>query len=147
MGFSPSRAGRTYPYAAEDLLVGDSCGLSDPRGNLPQVRDDWGALAGTIETVLSELRWGHFAIFDYVDSTRAAAPYAQVAFGVDGYYCEVVSEEYLPVDLWPLEHETLLAAGWRAPDGATLNWWMSGVTDPGVAATLLASALSEGRAC
>lgn len=111
------------------------------------MHDEWIALADAITKVLTELRWGQFAVFDYVDSLSDDAPYAQIALNPGGYYCEVVSDAYLCADRWPLDEKTLLAAGWQIPDDATLNWWMSGIDGPSEAAGLMTAALSEAHAC
>ena len=68
-----------------------------------------------VADVIENLPPLHFLVVEYVGSSHIAEPYAQLLSGSDGYYCEVVSENYVPAETWPIDRKWLAGAGWHAP--------------------------------
>ena len=101
-----------------------------------------------VADVIEHLPPLHFLVVEYVGASHIAEPYAQLLPGSDGHYCEVVSENYVPAETWPIDRKWLAAAGWHAPepgdDGG--NWWQV-VPGSRMAAVTLLSALHLGRQC
>lgn len=64
-----------------------------------------------------------------------AWPYAQIAANPRGYWMEIVSEEYLPGDVWESHAEPLLERGWTPPmrtseiATSSPNWHRAAVAD------------------
>lgn len=71
----------------------------------------------------------------------AAWPYAQIAANPRGYWMEVVSEEYLPGEVWESRPEVLAERGWTPPmetspiATSSPNWHRAAVADPREAVT------------
>lgn len=107
----------------------------------------WSDLLARVTEALATLRPGRFVLLEYHQSvTWDPCPYAQCAREVDGWYCEVVSEFYLPRGIWPIDELALLRSGWLVPDDTTDNWWCS-VASAADAAELLILGLRSGRLC
>ena len=104
----------------------------------------WEQVRLRLDPVVQSVPWGSFVLVQHGDGDRV--PYAQGAPGPAGWYLEVVSAAYLPVEVWPLDEPWLTHAGWLEPDGETLNWWLSRVPADDVAGLLL-DGLRHGRGC
>lgn len=105
---------------------------------------EWQRTRARLDEVGRSVGWGSFVLVQYGSGDEV--PYAQGAPGPAGWYVEVVSAAYLPAEMWPLDEEWLRGAGWREPDGETLNWWRPRVTVDEVAGLLL-DGLRLGRGC
>lgn len=66
--------------------------------------------------------------------------------GGGGWYCELVSERYLPATVRPIDHWYLIAADWTPPTNPDDNWSHT-AADPTTAAQVLVDGLRHGRAC
>ena len=102
------------------------------------------------ESVYEEIRWlkdGDFVSIEYGQEIQdTVSPYAQVAREDDYYWCEIVSNTYLPGDTWPLHGDILRDAGWNPPDEDCPNWYSE--RSGAVAATAaVIHGLRYGRAC
>ena len=107
----------------------------------------WHAGAAALAEEIRWLKDGDFVMIEYGESTDdAIAPYAQVALDGDGYWCEIVSNDYLPGDTWPLHGDWLKEAGWDAPDADCPNWHSLRTGSQAVAAAVL-DGMRNGRAC
>lgn len=107
----------------------------------------WSDLADHVEAVLTDLRPDRFLVIEYIAARRwDPCPYVQCARDADGWYCEVVSENYLGRADWPIDELFLRRSGWAPPDETTQNWWrVEG--GPARAASVLVDGLRDGRAC
>ncbi|MGM0930080.1 MAG: TY-Chap domain-containing protein [Actinomycetota bacterium] len=113
----------------------------------PGTRTGWGQVVGLIAEEIRWLKDGDFVMIEYGESTDdAIAPYAQVALDEEGYWCEIVSNDYLPGDTWPLHGDVLKEAGWNAPDAHCPNWHSLRTGSQTTAVAVLAG-LREGRGC
>lgn len=73
-----------------------------------------------------EIRWlkdGDFVSVDYDTGDPEYALYGQLAPEEATFRCEVVSNEFMPADDWPLDAGYLQQAGWLPPDEETPNWF------------------------
>lgn len=96
---------------------------------------------------LSCLAPGSFVVVE-VDTGRGLDPdpYAQASREGEGWYCELVSQDFLPATAWPIDEVALRRSGWAPPLEAPGNWWRS-ADDAERCVRLLLSGLREGRAC
>lgn len=62
------------------------------------------------------------------------------------FQCEIVSEEFLPSDKWPIFPENLADRGWSAPDAEVPNWHKVRVPHKDAGHTIL-EGLRHGRSC
>jgi hypothetical protein len=109
--------------------------------------DDWQALITQIGESARALRVDQFIIVDYATGRcLSPEPYAQAAHAGPDLICEVVSGEYLPAGLWPLNEVALRRAGWSQPSPRDYNWWRLVETADQVAASLV-DGLRLGRGC
>ncbi|MGW6173680.1 TY-Chap domain-containing protein [Arthrobacter sp. NPDC055138] len=113
----------------------------------PVTPTGWGQVVGLIAEEIRWLKDGDFVMIEYGQSTDdAIAPYAQVALDEEGYWCEIVSNDFLPGDTWPLHGDLLKEAGWDAPDSACPNWHSLRTGCQATAEAVLAG-LRYGRGC
>lgn len=90
--------------------------------------------------------WNSFLSINYgnqCDGSRR--PYAQASPSTDGVWCEIVAEEFLPPDHWPIDTDYLVSNGWSAPDEEVPNWHMC--VPPFEAGHKLLEGLKHGRLC
>lgn len=109
--------------------------------------DSWRDLIEEISEAVRTLPWNHFLTVDYESgNTGGDSPYAQAFTGPAGVTATLVSEQFLPAVLWPLDEEYLAEAGWRPPHPDQLHWERShlGLKD---AAHVMVDALRYGRDC
>jgi len=112
-----------------------------------QVEPGWAQLVDRLARVLSRSRPGSFVIVEYDKAVPwDPKPYAQCAHEVDGWYCEVVSETYLPRQTWPIDELALRRGGWCRPDELTANWWRE-ADSAQAAAQSVVEGLRAGRLC
>lgn len=104
-------------------------------------------LVSWVQDALDQVKPGQFLLIEYLPNTDLPVePYAQAALDPGGWYCEVVSDRYLPAHRWPLDEVALVREGWLQPDSDTDNWWRGDVL-LGAAADLLVTGLWVGRGC
>jgi len=107
----------------------------------------WTELADEICSALSRLRPGRFLIVQYdAEGKWDPRPYAQCAPEVDSWYCEVVSQNYLGAERWPIDELALRRMGWLLPDLETANWWRD-ADSAEASGRLLVEGLRQGRLC
>lgn len=106
--------------------------------------------ADAVQALTDELVWlkdDDFLSVAYGDGTRQyCAPYAQATPHESGLSLELVSEEFLSAEVWPLNPGFLLAAGWKAPSDENPNWHTVNVPREAAAKKLL-DGLRFGREC
>lgn len=106
--------------------------------------------ADAVESLTDELLWlkeDDFVSIEYGYGTgEDCAPYAQATPRESGLSLELVSEEFLSADVWPLNSDFLVSAGWRAPTGENPNWHVTDVPRESAAKKLL-DGLRIGREC
>lgn len=111
---------------------------------------DWSVLTDELGRTLRRTRPGQFVLVEFVEHEGVPPwdpwPYAQCMWEPDGWYCEVVSANFLPAERWPLDELTLRRAGWRAPAGPEDNWSIETLTAE-LAASAMVEALRRGRDC
>ena len=99
-----------------------------------------------LAVTMSVLGHRQFVVVQYLTGPDPN-PYAKAAPEPDGtWYCEVVSEHFLPLDQWPLDEQHLQSCGWEAPERPGENWACAVATSDEAAARLI-DALARGRAC
>jgi hypothetical protein len=110
------------------------------------VDTDWAGLVSALAIDLATLEYRQFVVVEFLAGLEPN-PYAQAApeFGGD-WYCEVASEHFLPVTLWPLDGFSLVAGGWEPPERPGENWARD-ADDAYAAAAVLMDSLRFGRAC
>ncbi|CAI3799441.1 helicase associated domain-containing protein [Pseudarthrobacter sp. MM222] len=122
---------------------------------------EWQSLAGeeprqvilwadAVESLTDELLWlkdDDFLSVEYGYGTgEDCAPYAQATPRKSGLSLELVSEEFLSAEAWPLNAHFLVSAGWEAPTGENPNWHITDVPRESAAKKLL-DGLRIGREC
>lgn len=107
----------------------------------------WARAGELVSGALANMPWNSFLSFDYGDNAEGPhRPYAQASASADGVWCEIVSEQFLPADQWPIDTGYLLGNGWSAPDDEVPNWHKQGIP-PVVAGHQILEALRHGRRC
>ncbi|WP_133159045.1 TY-Chap domain-containing protein [Arthrobacter glacialis] len=96
-----------------------------------------------------DVRWlkdDDFLLVDYNTGDPDYTVYGQLRPKDDGYHLEVVSNQYMPADDWPLDVGYLQQAGWTPPDAEAPNWhrFQRGA---GKATAALLAGLRYGRDC
>lgn len=111
------------------------------------VEYDWARASERISDVLANMPWNSFLSIDYGDETDGPnRPYAQANPSADGVWCEIVSEEFLRADQWPIDANFLERNGWSAPDEEVPNWHKQGLP-PLEAGHQILEGLARGRSC
>lgn len=106
----------------------------------------WADLQHDLTLDLREMEHGQFVIMQHYAGLDPD-PYVQAApDAAGGWYCELVSERYLPATEWPIDSWYLMAAGWTPPTDPRDNWSRP-ADSPSHAAQLLADGLRHGRQC
>ncbi|MHA7306069.1 TY-Chap domain-containing protein [Arthrobacter sp. TMN-49] len=96
-----------------------------------------------------DVRWlkdDDFLLVEYNTGDPGYAVYGQLTPRDDGYHLEVVSNQYLPADDWPLDVGYLQQAAWTTPDAEAPNWHRF-VRGPAQATASLLAGLRYGRDC
>lgn len=133
------------PLDAQLPGPGPGAGQPAPPEDPPAEESAWEALAAEVAEALANLGPHQFLILEYHPG-GAFEPYSQAAHEMGGYHCELVSEEYLPADQWPIDDVAIRRLGWTGPDPDTPNWWTWAVTAE-QAARHLVDGLRHGRRC
>lgn len=112
--------------------------------------DRQGDRVDVVGTLLPFVQIGQFLIVEFAPPAGSdEPPYVQAARDPSGWYLEVVSEFYLPRDVWPIDELALRRRGWIAPVDVDQNWWQR-VEDPASlddVARRLVDGLVAGRCC
>jgi hypothetical protein len=122
-----------------------SGGQPEPPADPPTNEPAWDELVAEVAEALANLRPDQFLILEYHPGGDPE-PYAQSSPEMGGYYCELVSEEYLPGDQWPIDDIAIRRQGWAPPDPDTPNWWTYAETAEEAAHNLV-DGLRHGRRC
>lgn len=140
----------SYGHRTPEKQIGDQSTInywSYSTARHPAAETAWDA---SHESLLEDIQWlkdGDFAAIEYrADTANGLSPYAQVAREDDRYWCEIVSEEFLPVEAWPLHESILREAGWSPPDADCPNWYSERSGALGATAAVLYG-LRYGREC
>ncbi|MFJ5861805.1 TY-Chap domain-containing protein [Pseudarthrobacter sp. NPDC092439] len=151
----PSAVAIGRHFGAWESVIGAYVPLEEDelRGIVNHLRADaaadyaWARAAELISEVLRTMPWNSFLSIQYGDGALGGPqPYAQITPGPDGAWCEIVSEDFLAPDDWPIHPEFLLEHRWSEPDSDTPNWYREGVflEDAG---HLVLEGLRSGRSC
>ncbi|MDQ0733103.1 TY-Chap domain-containing protein [Arthrobacter sp. B1I2] len=151
----PSAVAIGRHYGAWESVIGAYVPLEEDelRGIVSHLRTEaaadyaWARAAELISEVLRTMPWNSFLSIQYgAGADGGPQPYAQITPGPDGAWCEIVSEEFLQPDDWPIYPERLLQNGWSKPDAAVPNWFREGVALEDAGHVTL-EGLRDGRSC
>lgn len=106
----------------------------------------WPLLSAALAEEIQWLKDGDFLALDYETGDPAYALYGQLAPEDGTFHCEVVSNEFMPADDWPLDVGFLQQAGWHAPEEDNPNWFQAIGGAESAAAGIIA-AMRHGRGC
>lgn len=138
-------AGRFGGVFLQPLPSGDP-----PAAEVDPGKDDLEMYWALISTAMAdEIHWlkdGDFLTINYETGDPDYALYGQLAPEEDGFHIEVVSNQFMPADDWPLDAEYLQQAGWSPPDEETPNWSLVQNRSEAASDALLL-ALRHGRGC
>ena len=101
------------------------------------------------EALAEDVRWlkdDDFLLLEYTTGDPDYTVYGQLTPRAGGYHLEVVSNQYLPADDWPLDAGYLQQAGWTPPNDGEPNWHRF-QRGPDQAADALLAGLRYGRNC
>ena len=118
------------PVQSKFLLqaLSDEHGI-DADGDGDPVDEDWRRAGVLISDLLAQMPWNSFLRVEYASAEgNGTNPYAQATTSADGVWCEVVSEEFLPAAVWPIDRKFLIDHDWSDPDASFPNWWKSQVS-------------------
>jgi hypothetical protein len=91
------------------------------------VQEDWAKAGELISEVLANMQWNSFLSIEYADGSDGLTPYAQAVPKSGGVWFEIVSEQYLPAEEWPIDTSYLTGNHWSAPDKDFPNWFKDGI--------------------
>ena len=106
----------------------------------------WRLQADALSDDVQWLKDGDFFTVNYLSGDPDYAVYGQLAPEEGGFHCEVVSNQFMAADDWPLDAGYLHQSGWHPPDEETPNWFRV-VVGAEPAAEQLLLALRHGRGC
>jgi hypothetical protein len=142
-------------FGAWESVIGAYVPLEEDelRGIVSQLRTEaaadhaWARAGELVSEVLRTMPWNSFLSIQYGDGADGGPqPYAQVTPGPDGAWCEIVSEEFLQPDDWPIYPVHLLEHGWSKPDVEVPNWYKEAVPLEDAGHVTL-EGLRNGRSC
>lgn len=135
--------GAAMPPEVEDEFVG----IVNHYRTQNSLEERWARAGELVSGVLASMPWNSFLSIDYGDEADGQLrPHAQASPSVDGVWCEIVSEEFLPADQWPISAEYLVGNGWSPPDDEVPNWHKQGIPHVEAGHQLL-EGLKYGRCC
>lgn len=94
---------------------------------------------------IEELQFSEIIRMDY-ESGTTLLPFGQLRQMDEGFLAEVVSNQGLPVDDWPLDLEYFQSYEWQPPNQKT-PYWHTFIVGAGPAAARLVAGMRWGRAC
>jgi hypothetical protein len=107
----------------------------------------WARAGELVTDALANMPWNSFLSIDYGDDPDGPhTPYAQASHRTDGVWCEIVSEQSLLADQWPIDTGYLLGNGWYSPDEEVPNWHKQAIP-PIEAGHQILEGLKYGRRC
>jgi len=107
----------------------------------------WARVGELVDEILASMPWNSFLSIQYGDGTgQRSQPYAQATPGPEGVWCEIVSEEFLPPNAWPIHPNVLSEDGWYPPNAQVPNWYRPGVP-LAAAGHFILEGLRLGRSC
>lgn len=107
----------------------------------------WARAGELVSDALANMPWNSILSIDYRDDAEGPhAPYVQASHRVDGAWCEIVSEQSLPADQWPIDTGYLLGNGWSSPD-EEVPYWHKQAIPPLEAGHQILEGLKYGRRC
>ena len=108
--------------------------------------ESWARAGELISEVLANMSPGSFLSIQYAYDADNLTPYAQAVPDADGVWCEIVSEQFLPAEQWPISTGYLAGKGWAAPTDDFPNWHKDGVPHEAAGHDIL-DGLRGGRGC
>lgn len=151
----PSAVAIGRHFGAWESMIGSYVPLEEDelRGMVSHLRTQaaadhaWAQAAELISEVLRTMPWNSFLSIQYgAGADGGPQPYAQITPGPDGAWCEIVSEQFLQPDDWPIYPERLLQNGWSKPDAEIPNWFREAVALEDAGHVTL-EGLRDGRSC
>lgn len=108
----------------------------------------WDSTAAFLARQLRTLRAPDYVLVVYETGIPKVQPYAQISTCPNGMglRCQIVSERFLPANVWPLDRPGLLANGWLPPDELIPSWHRHCATAAEATSRVL-NALRWGRGC
>ncbi|MHA7271463.1 TY-Chap domain-containing protein [Arthrobacter sp. HLT1-20] len=85
---------------------------------------DWAEIARDVAGFLKEMTSREYLLVTYDIGLRDYSVYGQFAINEGNFQCEIVSEQFLPADVWPINDTYLRHSGWSAPENGNPNWSM-----------------------
>ncbi|WP_432396473.1 TY-Chap domain-containing protein [Pseudarthrobacter sp. L19] len=108
--------------------------------------ESWARAGELISEVLANMSPGSFLSIQYAYDADNLTPYAQAVPDADGVWSEIVSEQFLPAEQWPINTGYLAGNGWSAPTKTFPNWHKDGIS-PVDAGHEILDGLSGGWGC
>lgn len=107
---------------------------------------DWAEIARELAGSLEEMTSLEYLLVIYDIGLSEYSVYGQFAINEGNFQCEVVSEQFLPADVWPINDGYLRHSGWSAPENGNPNWSMR-QDKPERAADSVLTAMRSGLGC
>ncbi|POH71687.1 TY-Chap domain-containing protein [Arthrobacter glacialis] len=107
---------------------------------------DWAEIARELACFLKGMTSRRYLLVTYDIGLRDYSVYGQFAINEGNFQCEVVSEQFLPAAVWPINDGYLRHGGWSSPENGNPNWSMR-QDQPERAADSVLSALRSGLGC
>lgn len=114
--------------------------------NTQEPRTDWPVIALDIARALGEMTSREYLLVTYDIGHRDHSVYGQFAINEGNFQCEVVSEQFLPADVWTINDGYLRQSGWSAPENGNPNWTMR-QEQAEIAASSVLNGMRSGLGC
>lgn len=111
-----------------------------------ELESAWSKVETKLSKSLARLGEEQFLIAEYEAGIPDASIYAQFTAKNGQVQCEVVSEEFLPEETWPINDQYLVANGWQKPSEGLPNW-LQEVPNAELAASVSIAALRQAHSC
>ena len=110
------------------------------------IEKEWANVTASMTRDLETMAGRHYLLVTYDIGRHDYSVYGQFALNDLTFQCEVVSDRFLPADVWPIDRPYLLSNGWSAPDQRNPNWSQLQI-GPEEAAVSVLTAMRMGLGC
>ena len=110
------------------------------------IEKEWAAVTMAMARDLETMTGRDYLLVTYDIGRHDYSAYGQFVLNGLNFQCEVVSDRFLPADVWPIDTPYLLRNGWSAPDNGNPNWSQL-KEGPEEAAVSVLSAMRMGLGC
>lgn len=114
--------------------------------NTQEPSRDWPVIALDVVRELGGMTSHEYLLVTYDIGHRDYSVYGQFAINEGNFQCEVVSEKFLPSDVWTINDVYLRQSGWSAPVNGSPNWTMC-QEQAEIAAGSVLNAMRSGLGC